>query len=203
VQIKEKSCNIFFVAILLVIFFSLLPVFNTLRENHEKFMSISLLNEELLAKEFFPNNASTTSINETLRWFIYFYNGMGEDIQVLIKVKIRNFTIDPPDDRNKTPSSGKKLLDLNFSAKKNETLIMPFSWSVTNASFQNNLVLISKMKINDKTVDLNLTSDSGFFCIVFEVWLYDETADTFVFQWNSGKELECIWVQKWFELVPS
>jgi len=111
--------------------------------------------------------------------------------------------MDPPNDLNKTPSSGKKLLDLKFSAKKNETLIMPFVWSVTNASFQNGFVIISQMTINSKTVDLNLTSDSGIFCLVLEVWLYDENTDTFVFQWNSGKEFECIWVQKWFELIPS
>jgi len=201
VEIKEKSYNVFFVAILLVLSFSLLPFFNSLRENHEKFMSISLLNEEQLAKEFFPSNTSAISINETLKWFINFYNGMEEDVQILIKVKIRNSTIDPPNDINKTPSSGKKLLDINFLAKKNETLIMPFVWSVTNASFQNDFVLISKMIINDKTVDLNLTSDSGNFCIVFEVWLHDENVDAFVFQWDSGTEFECIWIQKWFELV--
>jgi len=202
VQTKERSHNIFLMAILLTLSFSLLPAFNTLRENHEKFMSIGLLNEEHLAKDFFPNNTSAVSINETLKWLIYFYNGMGEDIQIIIKVKLRNSTIDPPNDLNKTPSSGKMLLDLNFSAKKNETLLLPFVWSVTNASFQRGLARISEMRINNKNVDLNLTSDSNHFCIVFEVWLYDKSLDTFAFQWDSGKEIECIWIQKWFRIAP-
>lgn len=166
----------------------------------EYFFELGLLGAEGRAEGYFPDDNSSIFVGTPMSWQIYVHNHMGREQDVSIRVKILNSTMQAPDDREHVPSPEPYFLEIPVSLSIDETVLVPFSWSVLDAEYVNGTV-VNGLIVNDEFVDVDVKSvpDSRF-RIVFELWVYDESSGEFVFGWYSKDEFYSASIYMWFEL---
>jgi len=134
-------------------------------------------------------------------WHIYLHNHMGSDQSVLVRVKLLNSTMLVPNDLNHTASPQAPFLELPLVLTIDETVQIPFSWSIVEADPQNGSIFL--MVNNDPvTVDGVVFSDNRL-RLVFELWVYNPLTDLYEFGWDSGKGYYSTSVYMWFSLAPA
>jgi hypothetical protein len=129
---------------------------------------------------------------------------------MLVRVKIFNEAMPPPDDKHGNPTPNSTIIfETGKILTKNETVYIPFNWSVLHASNSTNSLIITKMSCSDSNVTITsapnvaLTKDAGNIArmkIVFELWLYDANLKTPVFNVGSWDEPQIVWNQIWVEI---
>ena len=166
----------------------------------EYFFELGLLGEEGKAESYFPNDNSSIVLGTPMSWLIYVHNHMGSEQDVSILVKILNSTMEAPDDRGHEPSPEPVFLEIPVSLSVDETVLVPYSWSVLDAEYQNGTV-VKELVVNGESVEVDVKSFSdGRFRIVFELWVYDQESGEFVFGWYSKGEFYSASIYMWFEL---
>ena len=165
----------------------------------EYFFELGLLGKEEKAENYFPGDNSSIYIGTPMSWWIYVHNHMGSERDVSIRVKILNSTMEAPDDREHEPSTEPYFLEFPISLSVDETVLVPYSWSVLDAEYQNGTV-VKELIVNGEFVDVDVKSVSdGRFRIVFEIWVYDQESGEFVFGWYSKGEFYSASIYMWFE----
>ena len=165
----------------------------------EFFFELGLLGKEGKAESYFPGDNSSIYLDTQMSWLIYVHNHMGSEQEVSIRVKILNSTMEAPDDREHEPSPEPYFLEIPVSLSVDETVLVPYSWSVLDAEYQNGTV-INELVVNDESVEVDIKSFSdGRFRIVFELWVYDQASDEFIFGWYSKGEFYSASIYMWFE----
>ena len=154
----------------------------------ERFFELGLLGKDKTAESYFQEGNSTLDVSSKVNWYIYVYNHMGNAQNVDVKVKLINSTMELPDDREHEPSLLEALVDFPLSLSVNETVFVPFSWSILEADYQNGSTVLKRLMVNDQMVevDVPVSSDSSFY-IVFELWVYDQVSHEYKFGWGSEK----------------
>ncbi len=166
----------------------------------EYFFELGLLGREGKAEGYFPGDNSTIYLGTPMSWRIYVHNHMGSEQVVSIRVKILNSTMEAPDDRRHEPSLEPYFLYVIVSLSVDETVLVPFSWSVLDTEYRNGTV-INGLIVNGEHVEIDVSSVfDGVFRIVFELWVYDQESDEFIFGWYSKGEFYSVSLYMWFEL---
>ena len=165
----------------------------------EYFFELGLLGKEGKAEGYFPSDDSTIHIGTPMSWNIYVHNHMGSKQWVSIKVRILNSTMQAPDDREHEPSPEPCVLEIPFSLSVDETVLVPYSWSILDAEYRNGTVIYSII-VNNEIYDISLSDNSTRFRYVFEIWVYDELLDDYSFGWYSKGEFYSASVYIWFNL---
>jgi len=101
--------------------------------------------------------------------------------------KFRNSTEHLPDITLGEPSSLGSIFEYTFFLRNNETWEQEFSFSFEGVSFEGNVSRISKILVGSNAVDINKmaawneTSNSYYFQLFFELWIYNPAVSDFQF----------------------
>lgn len=153
----------------------------------QQFVEMGLLGKDKLADDYFSNDNSTVLIHSQVDWYIFFHNHMEGSKNVLLKVKLLNSSMVVSNDQKYEPSPFGSFTELELFLDENETLLVPFFWSIEEASSQNNLFSLKYLMVNDKIVEVDVSTFSdSFFQMVFELWIYDASSQEYKFEWSSG-----------------
>jgi len=170
----------------------------------DRFFELGLLGRDGKAEDYYPGNSSSVEVGVNVTWFIYIHNHMGTVENVSVRVKLLNSTMQAPDDRGHEPSPYPHLYELSLSLSVDETLHIPFVWSILEADIQNDSVVIGRLIVNDQTVDVGVGAFSDVrFRLVFELWVYDQISGEYLFGWDSGKEFYSVSLYMWFNATSS
>jgi hypothetical protein len=83
-----------------------------------------------------------------------------------------------------------------------ETWIYPLSWSILNINETEDYFQIQKFYINDIYFETNIITLNGMnYRIIFELWIFDENTNKFLFGWKNKNEYDCVWNQIWFNVT--
>ena len=169
--------------------------------NH-KFISMSMLDSNMMAESYFPSNSRTIQVGDNLNWHLSVYNHMGNAESLAIRIKLLNLTDQNPDDIPDAPSPALTLMEIKGEPSDNSTWIVPINWYVNHADRDQEYTVIKEVVINEELIDnLDVRSLGGKnFRLIFELWRYDPDLDQYVFAWNNGSETKSMWNQIWFDL---
>jgi hypothetical protein len=166
-----------------------------------QFMELGLLGKEKMASNYFSEDKNIVSLGDQINWYIYVHNHMGSSQIVIIKVKLLNSTMEVPNDRENEPSSSIPVAEFPLSLSNNETLMVPFSWKITEAVLQNASVSLRELNVNEQMIDVNVSDFSNsFFRIVFELWIQDQVSGDYKFGWSSAEGVSSASVYMAFRL---
>jgi uncharacterized membrane protein len=154
-----------------------------------QFIELGLLGKNRIADNYFSNENSTVFIDSQVDWNIFLHNHMENSQNVIVKVKLLNSTMDLPNDKEHKPSSIESFFELPFSLSNNETFFASFSWSINEVLIEDNLITLKNLKVNSQQVEVDVkTFSNSFFRMVFELWVYDKSSQSYEFSWNSGED---------------
>ena len=167
----------------------------------DEFTSISVLGTAATPTAYFPGNIANVSLNEVVHWNVQLYNHMGSTQLYLVRIKLGNFTTSyGPNATSNSPSQGPILLDTYRAVQENNTLTLPFQWSISNDTSLAGTTTIQAMTINNSVLNgIRVSSREGAgFRIVIELWTYDLQTHDFVFSFTSYGSLYSVFDQVWF-----
>jgi hypothetical protein len=167
----------------------------------EQFIELGLLGRDRAASEYYPNDNSTLNIGSQVNWYIYIHNHMANSQYVTVRVKLLNSTMQAANDTAHEPSPFASVTELPLFLSVNETQLIPFSWSISEAVSQNSSIAIQSLAVNGQVVTVNppVVSNSSF-CLAFELWVYDKSSQDYRFGWESGNEFHSASVNIWFNI---
>lgn len=169
----------------------------------ERFFELGLLGRDKKAEGYFLNDNSTIEVGSQLVWYIYVHNHIGEEQKVSVRIKLLNSTMEDPDDRRNKPSPYPFFAEFPLLLSVDETVIIPFSWSVLEAISQNDSIIIKSLMVNGEAIEVGVSAFSDYsFRIVFELWVYDPSIREYRFGWQSGEESHSASTYIWFRVIP-
>jgi hypothetical protein len=194
---------------LLVVFFTLLIIFEmfayvaTTPRPREQFFQLYVLGANRLLSDYYPNDDPNIRVGDLVRWYVGATDFMGSVQLVVIRIKLGNQTIRPPDDTQAQPSPAPLITEFSRFIQDNETWEMPFFWQVVNADVRGRSTGILEMQINNETYQIpGLTAVDGYnFRLIVELWTWETESGTLQFGWPSGGEQRVAWVQVWFNMT--
>ena len=194
--------NLLFLTGLIIIVFILFPFPNSyLNIDDSSFIALAVLGQDGLAEKYYPNDNLNVSKGKPIKWNIYLYNHMGEVQYVKIVVKILDNSVPPSNISGGTPSPSPVIFESSQVLLDNETLLMPFIWSVVNVERNEGILNISKIRINENSLNVNITSNENEkLGIKFELWIYNISTKEFEFTLSKDNIEKSVWTQFWFLL---
>ena len=121
-----------------------------------RFFELSLLGKDKMAKDYYFNDNFSLKVGSQVDWFIYIHNHIGTNQNVIVKVKLVNSTMDLPTDLDNKPSPFDPIAEFPLSLSVNDTLIVPFSWSIVKAISQKNSTHLKQLLVNDQIVEVDV-----------------------------------------------
>jgi len=161
-----------------------LSVVIPLSSGREPFSEIWVLGPTHMLEDY-PFNVV---IGERQKIFVGVGNDMGRLAYCIVYVKLRNQTQVAPNSTTSTPSSLTPLYEFRAIIADAETWERPVTFSLLEATHLGDLLIITKMMINDVVFSVNYPSvwdkaNSGFFYqLFFELWMYDDAVTSFQYQ---------------------
>ena len=119
--------------------------------------------------------------------------------KISVRVKLLNPTMAQPIDSKNTPSPSSFFLELPSSLSINETVLLPFSWSIPQVTSQDGATSIRQVTVNNQIFDINISSND-YFSLVFELWVYDQVSQTYLFGWGSGNDFSSASINMGFKI---
>jgi hypothetical protein len=167
----------------------------------ERFIELGILGQDEKAEGYFLNDNSTLEVGSQVHWYIYLHNHIGSVQYVSVRIKLLNSTMKMPNDQEHIPSPYAFFVEFPAFLSVNDTQLVPFSWGVSDAVSQNGSIILKHLIVNGQTVDVNVSaSGDHFFCMVFELWVYDQSSHEYRFGWESGKEFSSASLNIWFRV---
>lgn len=174
---------------------------NFLPKYEEQFIELGVLGRNRTATGYYPNDNPSLSSGSQINWYIYLHNHMAGSQAVSVKVKLLNSTMQQPNDTAHTSSPFPSIAELPITLPVNGTQLVPFTWSISETDIQDNSIVIKSLTVNGQTVYINIpTTYDTSFCIVFELWVYDQSTQRYQFGWDAGKGISSASVSMWFNV---
>ncbi len=166
----------------------------------EEFASISVLNEKMMASNYYPGNTTLVPENTLLSWDIQVYNHLGSIQLMLVIARLSNATLSEPNATYNLPGSGFPIANFTKLVLSNETWTIPLQWEIVNDT-TGSAASIQVMRVNNQTVYPNLPSVSGKnFRVEIELWTYDVEIQDFLFSFHTDHRVSSVWNQVWFNI---
>jgi hypothetical protein len=124
---------------------------------------------------------------------------MGSLQYVVIRFKLGNESLAPPNETSSTPSPAPILTQYSRVLLDNETWEFPFQWSIIKVNAPQNAAALT-LNVNGTRVDMPAPTSQGGrnFRIIIELWVYNPDTDAFEFGWVTGTQRRAAWLQVWF-----
>jgi hypothetical protein len=167
----------------------------------QQFIELGVLGRDGSATGYYPNDNPNLNSGSQVKWFIYTHNHMASSQYITVRVKLLDSTMQGPNDTLHIPSPFASIAEFPVLLHINETQSIPFSWNILDATSQDGSIVIQSLVINGQTVNLNpsVTSASSF-CLVFELWVYNQATHDYSFGWESEKGFASASVTMWFNV---
>lgn len=151
----------------------------------EFFSEFWILGPDRMA-EGYPFNISS---DQEYTVFVGVGNRLGYCSYYLVEVKFRNETMSSPDSFNRTPSSLRSLFNISAFVADETVWEMPLTFSFNYAYNESSLkVKFNSLMLDDVVLDMsdylvvwNSTKNGFFGFLFFELWIYDEAVDDFMY----------------------
>ena len=125
---------------------------------------------------------------------VYIKNNPSKTMYVLLRVKLAGGNTELPDSISCEPCPSPPIYEVSHVLGENSTIILPFTWRITDANKDTYNYVLNKMEINGDEITINTSSPVGQdMKMVFELWLLDTTNNEFSFKWVSRGESQCVW----------
>ena len=156
----------------------------------ERFIELGLLGKNKTADAYFTSENALINVGELNNWFIYVHNHIGTAQNVSVSARLLNSSMELPNDREHQPSNATSFVTFPFSLSLNQSMLIPFSWSIMDGKNQNDSVVITQLLVNNQTINIDaLSSTNHSFIIVFELWIQNRISGEYAFSWESGEGL--------------
>ena len=195
---------------LLVVFLTFLVIFEmvayvtTTPRPREQFFQLYILGANRLLSDYYPNNDPNIGVGDLVRWHVGVTDSMGSVQLVVIRIKLANQTIRPPDDLQAQPSPAPLITEFRRFIQDNETWEIPFDWSISDAVNVDGSTRIQGLDLNGESMLLDSLARSGYnFRFIFELWTWQVDSGAFQFGWWAGAERRVAWLQIWFNMTRS
>lgn len=196
---------------LLAIFLASLVIFTTLAyvattpRPGEEFFQIYVLGSDHRLQHLYPNDNSSIAPNATVRWYVGVTNSMASAQYAILRFKLGNASIPPPNETTAVPSPAPILLDYSRVLLQNETWEFPLNWQIVAENRVGTAVSL-KLNVNGTTLIMPNPMNRGGvnYRIIIELWVYNPASDQVEFGWGTGSQRRAAWLQVWFNVtMPS
>lgn len=166
----------------------------------EQFFQIYVLGENKMAERYYPNDNPNIPIGVQVKWHLGATNFMGSIQYVILKIKLSNTTIDPPDEKNNLPSPAPVVKELYRVMLNNETWQFPLTWSINDLKRIGDNYYPTQLIINEQKIDVQpVSAKKGYnYRMIVELWTLDPLDQHLIFGWRTGTERKTAWLQVWF-----
>jgi hypothetical protein len=188
----------------LLILFEMAAYASTIVRSQEQFFQFYLLGANHSASDYYPDQDTNIRLGEPITWYVGATDNMGATEFVSIRVKVSNATIKAPNDLQALPSAAPAVAEFARFLQDNETLEIPFIWSLSNVSLYQGSVHILMLQINNETYQISdWSANNGYnFRLIFELWTWNVDTANYQIGWMSGDQHKIAWLHIWFNLVP-
>ena len=201
--------NVSFHSESIAIFLSSLTILSTIAyvsvtpRPKEQFFQIYVLGETRMAEKYYPGGNPNIPLGVRVKWYLGATNFMGSLQYVVLKVKLANSTMSPPDDVNKLPSLAPMLMEFRRVLMDNETWEFPLIWSIDEIRIEGDACLITSMIVNDRKIfpEQVPARRAHNYRIIIEIWTLDPMDQRMIFGWRAGNERKVAWLQVWFNVT--
>jgi len=200
---SQSRRNLLVVFLTLLVIFEMVAYVTTTPRPREQFFQLYVLGANRLLSDYYPNNDPNIGVGDLVRWHLGVTDSMGSVQLVVIRIKLANQTIRPPDDLQAQPSPAPLITEFRRFIQDNETWEMPFFWQIVNADMPEGSTRILEMQINNETYQVPVVTavDGHNFRVILELWTWETQSETLQFGWSSGNERRVAWVQVWFNMT--
>jgi len=189
----------------LVVFVSALMIFGMLAyvlvtpRPKEEFFQLYALGETRMAERYYPNNDTNIPLGTPVKWYIGTTNFMSSTQLAIIRAKLGNQTLTPPNETAVTPALLPTLIEFRRVLQNNETWEFSFNWKIENTTVVGNLTYLT-LNINGKqTFILEVGAKDGYnYRLIFELWTLDIESNDIIFGWKASNQRRAAWLQLWF-----
>jgi hypothetical protein len=196
----KRNSNTLTVAALITLLILVIALFSILWPRNEmRFFELGLLDKNKNAEAYFALANSTLEIGSQVNWFVFVHNHMGDAEKVSVRIKLLNSTMAQPINSKNMPSPFNFFEELYSSLSNDESVLLPFSWGISNAVSANGETTVRQLIVNNRILDIDVSSN-GHFIIVFELWVYSQTAQNYLFGWRFGNSLSSASVTMGFNI---
>ncbi len=194
---------VFYLTGVLFVVIIFLPVtWGFLPRNEEQFFTLATLGEDVTESKYFPNDNSNITLKDQMKWNIKLYNRIETTQYILVKIKILDSKMLPPNNTLGTPSTANSIYEIGRILAKNETKIIPLQWSIVEANSSDNSLVLTRVDINESPIELNLPVPKGDdLRLILELWIYNTNSNTFKFDTDPGNGFRIVWNQIWFKIT--
>ena len=188
------------VFIVLLIAFEMIAYVSTTPRQQQRFFQLFVLGANHMAADYYPNNDPNIRLGESVRWYIGVTNLMGNAQLAVVRIKLGNWTITPPNDLRGTPSPAPLLAEFTRFIRNSETWEFVFAWQIIDALSVGNSTRILQLGINNQTFQLQDSSATNGhnFRFTIELWTWNTESQALQFGWQVGREHRVAWLQLWF-----
>ena len=166
------------------------------------FIELGLLGKNKTADSYFSNFDSTIEVGEQNTWYLYVHNHMDSVQDISIRIKILNSTMTLPNDIENEYSPNVHFTEFPLSLSVNETILVPFTWSIPEVMVQTDSVVIKRLMVNNQIYEVDvMTLSDSFFRMVFELWVYDGPSQEYKFGWNLKENMFSVSLHIGFRVV--
>jgi len=180
--------------------FSMLAYVSVSPRPKEQFFQIYVLGENKMADRYYPNDNPNIVPGTRVRWHLGATNFMGSIQYVILRVKLSNSTIDPPDEKNRVPSPAPEITEFHRVLLNNETWQFPFTWRIDDVKKVGEDYYLRRLSVNERDVQPSpISARKGYnYRIIVEIWTLDPSDRHVMFGWRAGAETRVAWLQIWF-----
>jgi hypothetical protein len=189
--------------LVLLLFITIAVISSVWPTQEERFIELGLLGKNKTADAYFADENANIDVGSLNSWFIYVHNHIGTAQNISVRAKLLNSAMELPDDRQHQPSNLASFVEFPLSLSVNQSVLFPFSWSITDTDIQNSSVVIKQLLVNNQQVTVDVSSMDYSFVIVFELWVQNRVSGEYAFDWESGKGLSSASVNMWFNVSSS
>ena len=155
----------------------------------------------MMLKNYYPRGDSTINVGETVSWNVNVNNMMGGSEYVSVRLRL-DPTKTGSNDNVPSPYLEGHITEIEHVLMNNSTWTMPLDWTITSIDREENNVRIRSLNANGIDVNnLNVSSSSGSFRMVLELWRYDIESKNFVFYWSAAGDNRSAWNHIWFNVA--
>jgi len=202
-MLSQNRRNLLAVFVTALIVLEMVAYVATTPRAGEQFFQLYVLGANRLAADYYPNDDPNIRLRDSVRWYLGVTDFMGTVQLVVIRVKLANQTINPPDEVQGLPSPAPVIIEFKRFIQNNETWEFPFVWQITNAVAIEGTTRILELQINNQTYPVQDSSarNGHNFRLIIELWTLDAESGLIQFGWRAGGERRVAWLQVWFNMT--
>jgi hypothetical protein len=195
-EYRRSLLAIFLVSLVM---FTVLAYVATTPRPGEEFFQIYVLGSDHKLEHFYPNDNSSITPGSLVQWYVGVTNSMGSAQYAILRFKLGNASIPPPNETTAVPSPAPILLEYSRVLLQNETWEFPLNWGIV-AENRVGAAVSLKLYLNGTTLTMpNPMNRGGInYRIIIELWVYNPASGQVEFGWVTGSQRRAAWLQVWF-----